>query len=372
MRVVVVGGGITGSLLSYFLAHHQVSIVLVERSGIGNQASGQNPGGINPLHGPGIPGPMFDLAIRSHQLHRDISAEIAGLSGMDCQIQDISRIEVALDDSDTTRLEAAFTLYNDTQGFAARRLDRGELLAIEPRIGPEVSEALLLQGNGIVDAHAYSVAAAEAARALGASLRDDNVTGLKRDSRRVTGVQLEHGQLDCDALVLATGPWLAKAGDWLDMVIPVTPVKGQLLLVDLPGPALHHHLTRAAMGIYMLPDAQLMLGGTWEQAGFDTEPTQHGLNAIMDGVARIMPCVRDARPVRQMAALRPATPDGLPIIGRAPGWDNVFLASGGGAKGMLLSAGMAESVAAMIAGNAPALNLTPFRPDRFGWRSRLT
>jgi len=363
--VVVVGGGITGSLITYFLARQQTPAVLLERSGIGKQASGQNPGGINPLHGPGIPGPMFNLAMRSHRLHRDICTEIATLSGLDCQIRDVSRIEVSLNDSDTRRLDATFTLYNDTDGFAARRLDRGELLAIEPRIGPEVREALLLQGNGMVDGHAYAVAAADAARMLGANISEGAVTGLKRAGRRVTGVQLEHGQLDCGALVLATGPWVAQAGDWLNMTIPVVPIKGQLLLVDLPGLPLRHHLTRAAMGIYTLPGPQFMLGGTWEQTGFDTSPTQHGLDTILDGITPIMPCARDARLARHMAALRPATPDGLPIIGRAPGWDNVFLASGGGAKGMLLSAGMAESVAAMIAGNTPALAMAPFRPDRF-------
>ena len=65
------------------------------------------------------------------------------------------------------------------------------------------------------------------------------------------------------------------------------------------------------------------------------------------------------------ACLRPVTPDWLPILGRAPGWDNAYLATGAGKKGILLAPAMGGAVADLVAGGRPSLDLSPFRPERF-------
>jgi glycine/D-amino acid oxidase-like deaminating enzyme len=67
----------------------------------------------------------------------------------------------------------------------------------------------------------------------------------------------------------------------------------------------------------------------------------------------------------QVCAFRPVTPDGLPILGAAPGWENVVLATGAGTKGMLLGAGMGECAAALVTGDQPPVDLSPFQPGRF-------
>ena len=72
-----------------------------------------------------------------------------------------------------------------------------------------------------------------------------------------------------------------------------------------------------------------------------------------------------AKLVLQTACLRPVTADWLPIVGRAPGWDNVYLATGAGKKGILLSPGMGQATADLITrGNTP-LSIGPCRPERF-------
>jgi D-amino-acid dehydrogenase len=72
-----------------------------------------------------------------------------------------------------------------------------------------------------------------------------------------------------------------------------------------------------------------------------------------------------ARLSLQTACLRPVTPDWLPIIGRVPGWDNVYLATGAGKKGILLSPGIGKSVADLMTQGETSLSIGPFNPSRF-------
>ena len=83
------------------------------------------------------------------------------------------------------------------------------------------------------------------------------------------------------------------------------------------------------------------------------------------GAARLMPSFAGAELALHTACLRPVTPDWLPILGRAPGWDNAYLATGAGKKGILLAPAMGGAVAELIEGSRPSLDLSPFAPERF-------
>ena len=99
--------------------------------------------------------------------------------------------------------------------------------------------------------------------------------------------------------------------------------------------------------------------------GFDAAPNAEGRESILNKVSRMVPNVRSMSVVKQVAGLRPVTPDGLPVIGQAPGWENAYLAMGGGRKGMLLSAGMGCAVADCIVAGATSLDIDRCSPSRF-------
>ena len=107
------------------------------------------------------------------------------------------------------------------------------------------------------------------------------------------------------------------------------------------------------------------MGGTQENVGYDLEPNAEGRETILSALSAIFPDIREVDIVEQVAGFRPATPDRLPILGVIPGYSNAYISSGGGVKGMLLSAGMAKSVTDWVLGkNEPAF-LSPFSPARF-------
>src|SRR3954453_17143149 len=105
--IAVVGGGITGAFAAYFLARRGVEVTLVERDRIGAHASGKNPGGLNPLHGPGIPGPVQELAMRAFRLHTEHFSPPRR-----------PRLQLAIDAADAERLERSKRLYDDAPGFS--------------------------------------------------------------------------------------------------------------------------------------------------------------------------------------------------------------------------------------------------------------
>ena len=85
----------------------------------------------------------------------------------------------------------------------------------------------------------------------------------------------------------------------------------------------------------------------------------------MNGAVRLMPGLAQARLVLHTACLRPVTPDWLPIVGRAPGYDNIYFTTGAGKKGILLSPGMGKATADLITQGGTSISIKPCSPDRF-------
>ena len=363
--VIVIGGGIVGSYAAYFLSSMGRKVTLVDRFPIGTKASGVNPGGLNPLHGPGLPGVMSPLAERAFQLNLAHWERIRELSGIDFSSHRVSRVELAFDEGEKSALLQTAAHYDAMDGFSARWMDRDELLALDPRINPTVTGGLWTEGNGMVNSHDYTRAVAGAAVALGATILRAEVTELVTVGHRVTGVRLGEQVLESAAIIIATGSWAADASAWLGVDIPVKPLKGELLLAQMPGGPVAHHVTWKMIGLYQTLEGPSWFGGTQEQAGFDENPTEKGLHYVMDAVSRMVPMAREATLLKQLAGLRPVTPDGFPIIDQVPGWENAYLATGSGPKGMLLGAGMAEGVACLVSGTLPTFSLDPYRMNRF-------
>lgn len=363
--VIVIGGGIVGCYAAYFLARQGRTVTLIEKGEIGGKASGINPGGLNPLHGPGLPGVMSPLAERAFELNVGNWEKIRTLSGIDFHPHRVARVELAFDESEKAALLATLPHYETIPGFSARWMDREKLLKADPRLNPEIAGGLWTEGNGMVSSREYTRAVAAAAAALGATLLHAEVTGLTTAGDRVTGVVTDTRTLHAEAVLIANGPWASAARRWLGVEIPVTPLKGELLLTELPGAATGHHVTWKTIGIYQTPAGPSWLGGTQTQAGFDESATEEGRHSIIEAVARMVPEARRARIVRHLAGLRPVTPDGLPVIGLVPGWKNAYLATGSGPKGMLLGAGMGEAAAALISGNPIPFAPEPYEPGRF-------
>ncbi len=363
--VVIVGGGVAGCAVAYYLGLAGVKATIIEREGLGTQASGYSAGGLNPIQGLGIPGPLSGLSMESYRMHLDLWGVLKDKTGIDYDGRITSLLQVAFDEADLLGLEETIELFSATDGFDAHWLDSGEVSDLEPRIGPGVVGGVYARGNAALDSYKYTIALGQAAEQMGAGVRLGTVRLLERDHGRVTGVVLNDGVISCGQVVLAMGPWSRQAERWLDTYIPVDPLKGEILRLQLSGPALPHDISGGGGSLYSKPDGLVWCGATEEWRGFDKETSESARLSLLERATRLIPDVADARIVQQTACLRPVTPDWLPCIGKLPEWENVYLATGAGKKGVLLSPGIGKAVADLMVDGETGLSIDGFSPSRF-------
>jgi len=363
--VVIVGGGIVGTVTAYYLARAGVASVVVERDAIGSHASGFAYGGLSPVTGAGIPGPLAEMAQAGMRLHRELALSVVAETGIGIDFRVRRSLALAFTEAEARRLQAALPWQQQQPGYISCWLDGGEARRVEPRISEEAIGAVSIEGGADVEPYRLVLALTRAAEALGASVRHGRITGLRREGGTVTHVVLERGEIACDTVVLALGPWSAEASSWLDLPIEVRPLKGQILRLQAPGPPVpcsvgwgHNYATTK-------PDGLLWAGTTEEEAGFDEETTREARDEIGAALVKMLPAMADAQVVHQTACLRPVASDGLLLLGRVPGFDSVYMATGAGRKGILLGPAMGRAVADLILTGKSTLALEAFSPGRF-------
>ena len=366
--VAIIGGGAAGCAVAYYLAKAGVKCVVIEREGIATQASGYNDGGLNPLQGAGIPGPLSALAAESFRMHAALADALEDESGVRYHYKRIAMLTAAFNDADIAEMQETLDLFQAADGgFDARWLDAAELRRLEPRISSAAERGLYAYGNATLLGYEYTLALWRAAERQGASLLEGDATGLQTDGSRVTGVALaDGGVLGCGAVAIASGPWCADAADWLGVSIPVKPLKGEIVRLRLAGTPIAYDSAGAEVTVGNRADGLVWVASTEEWRGFDKQPSVSARKALLDGATTLMPTLEsDAEVAMHTACLRPVTADWMPIIGAAPGWDNAYLATGAGRKGILISPGIGKAIADLLTACDTALSVGEFGAGRF-------
>ena len=363
--VVIVGGGIAGMATAYYLAKSGVPSVVVERDAIGSHASGFAYGGLSPLSGFGIPGPLADIAQDGMRLHRELPKSLLEDTGIDVDFRVRSSLALAFTEAEVRRLKAALPWQQQAPDFTVRWLDVAEARRVEPRISDETLGATLIEGGGAVEPYRLVLALTRAAEQLGVVVRHGHAIGLRRDGGRVTGVVLEREVLSCATVVLALGPWSAEASSWIGVPIDVRPLKGQMLRLQAPGPPVECSVGWGHDYATTKTDGLLWAGTTEEEAGFDEESTHAARDEIGAALLKMLPAMADAQVAQQTACLRPVTSDGLLVLGCVPGLDRVYVATGGARKGILYAPAMGHAIADLVLGRPTRVALDAFAPARF-------
>lgn len=361
--VVVIGAGIVGLSAARVLASAGRKVRILERGQVGSEASSAAAGMLSP-QGEAEPGwPLLELALRSRDRHLELVPALEAETGISIELSRRGAIHVAFTLEDERRLEEKGA-WQRQRGLPATALSAAELHEAEPNLSRDVRAGLLLGGDHRLDNVRLMRALAASAVSRGATIVSGRpVTELLVESGRVAGVRAGGEIFRAPVVVNAGGAWAGLIpGD--PRPLPVEPVRGQMLSLDMAVAPLRHVIV-SAQG-YLVPrvDGRLLVGSTAERAGFDKSVTVNGMRHLLDAAVRLVPALADVRIADSWAGLRPGTPDGLPIIGEGT-VSGLFHAAGLYRNGILLGATVGDIVAGLVLGRAPGLDLTPFAPSRF-------
>ena len=366
--LAIIGGGVIGCAIAWRLAQSGASIALIERGRFGNGASGATAGIIAPLwHIPPDNPPLFQMGIRSLDLFPQWAAELAD-AGINPEFQQTGILRIALTQPDADDLAQSFQ-WQSQLNLGVQWLKPDDLRQREPQANPEAIAAVYSPQEGCIRGQRLTHALAHAAAQNGATLYENlPATGLRRAKNRITAIETPNGPIPTGQVILAAGPWSGPAGPWnapnAPINLPVRGVKGQRILLRLPG-FLPQSATHNFTG-YIAPrlDGNILVASTREEGQFNQTTTAGAIAHLIAVAARAYPNLTQASFIAARAGIRPATPDNQPIIGPHPNIENLTIATGHDAIGIMLSPATAELTAQYILDRNPN-PLKPFTPARF-------
>ncbi|MYE49692.1 MAG: FAD-dependent oxidoreductase, partial [Gammaproteobacteria bacterium] len=310
----------------------------------------------------------------------DIMAEIRSEIAIEYEAALTGVLEVCRDEAAMRRGREHSRILGANQ-VSAKELSTAALVEMEPAleaIQHDLAGGFFYPADEVGDAYKFSCRLQGHAQRHGANFRfGESVEGLLARDGRLQGVRLRGGEeIEADQIVVAAGSYTPGLVRPLGVRVPVCPAKGYSLTAPMPEglPVLGHAVLddRYKAGVVPLGGRRIRVGGTVEFTGFNLELSSRRVANLRRLLAGILPRHAERIPVDEMrpwCGLRPASPDGVPILG-AGGVDGLSLATGHGHLGWSMAAGTGKAVAQELLGERPEFSLAGYELSRFGQEIR--
>lgn len=366
--MVIVGGGVIGLSIARALALRGMrDIVLIERGGLGSEASSAAAGMLAPQAEANCADEFFEFCCRSRDLYHDFAQSLREETGIDIELDETGTLYIAFTEEDEIEIERRFA-WQTMADLPVEQLTPLEARSLEPCISATVRSALRFPKDVQVENRRLVSALAEANRQLGVQLlTSTTVNAIAFDEDSVTGVETSSGFISTRKLVLAAGAWTSALNlpGKAETSLSIEPVRGQMLCFET-NPRLTKHVIYSPRG-YLVPrmDGRLLAGSTSELVGFDKRTSGAGIHSILSRVCEISETISELPLVDSWAGLRPHAADGLPVLGPCAEIEGLFYATGHYRNGILLAPITGELMADAIITDSGSPFLQAFTPERF-------
>jgi D-amino-acid dehydrogenase len=304
-------------------------------------------------------------------LSRQLTRELVALPDMRFDFSPSGKLVLQPDDAamDGARRQMAVQA---ALGSEQRALSRDECLAVEPalrHVAHRIAGGILTESEEAGDARLFceALAARLASGNAGVAFQmRTRARQLVRAEGRIRAVVTDAGTFEADSFVLALGTGARRLLRPLGMELPIYPLKGYSLTLPITDEAAAPRLSvtdSAAKVVYARLGRRLRVAGMADVVGYSTHIEEKRLSTLIRQARAAFPDSTDWRELNPWAGLRPATPTGLPILGRTPGAANLWLNVGQGSLGFTLAMGSAAVVAALMAGRPTPIPAEGFAPD---------
>ena len=376
-RVIVIGGGAIGASIAYHLVRAgETDVVLIEKSRLTDGAT---------WHAAGLVGQF-----RSHpnltrimQYSAQLFDTLADETGQDIGWKKVGSLRLAASEDRWLELQRAATAGRGF-GFEMELLNPAEAADLYPLLSTSgLVGAAFISGDGHVDPYSLTHAYAKGFRAGGGQVFEEvRVTDLIRRAHRITHVVTDRGTIEAEVVVNAAGLWARQVGWMAGVDLAAGVLEHQYVVTDKSDeiPDGLPTLRDPDGGFYAKPEPGALAIGGWERwtppvnpiDGFPWDKTQYLFEGDVDRLAKVFEPAANRIPVLDTLGIRtfvngpiPISPDGEPLMGPAPGLENLFVACGF-TSGIAASGGAGRALAGWILEGDPGLDLWAFDVRRFG------
>jgi glycine/D-amino acid oxidase-like deaminating enzyme len=373
---IVIGAGAFGASTAYHLARRGLKTALVDQHALGSQTSPR---------AAGLTSKADTMPTMARLRHEACEAfeRFESQMGRTVDFHRSGSLRAAYTDAAVERVRIAQATA-DSLGIEARLIDATEAERLAPHFTAGAALRILhVPSDGWVDPAKVAVGFATRAGELGARLLPFTpVLALLSDGIRATGVVTPHGEIRAPVVVDAAGGWTARVAAGAGVALPLVPVRHQLFITEpIAGVEPLQPIVRLVeASVYVRYENGGLLFGGYEDhpqvlgheglaPGFQIAGLELDLGvlrALVDEVAAHFPALRDAKIAIHRGGAPTMTPDGRPIVGRVPGLDGLFVASGCCVGGLSLSPAAGRALADLIVDGKSDPDLAPISVERFG------
>ena len=366
---VVIGGGIMGVSSAHFLAKKGFGkVVLLEKQHLAAVSTGSSAANIrssysNPL--------TIKLAVRAFEMFENDREELGGDSGFRRTGMMILMEERHLD-------AGLRVLSHETKlGTGSRRISMEEIKELAPQFNLEgIVAATYQKRGGYADPVKTTRSLAESAQQWGLAVHEGvSATGIRMNGDRVRGVETEKGFVETPVVVNAAGPWGRRVGLWAGRNYSIRRSREGDLVLRLPSDFGHFPiLADPGCRLYFRPHGEnLLLAGRdfpkeIEPLDIDDYDPDLDLNTrqhIEQGLFQRIPALRHAEFDHGWSSIYTISDDWHPLVGSEPGIEGYYACFAGSGHGFKLAPPIGESLADVIAGDSPRIDIHDLRPSRF-------
>lgn len=408
----IVGSGVIGTACAYYLMRSGWKVELIDRGRPAGGSSHANcgfvcPSHILPLAEPGMVArairslfqknspfaikPRLDPALWSWLLHfalrcndhdmieagRGIQPlllsslglyrELIRSESLDCEFEERGMLFAYRSHAELEGYGATDRIMAEHFDCPARRLDADELVAMEPALKPGLAGGWFYHDDAHLRPDKLMRAWHDRLRAGGAVIRGDcALQGLEGKNGRATTGRTAHGEIKADLFVIATGAWTPKLNEQLGGKVPIQPGKGYSITMPRPHICPSMPMIFPETRVAVTPfQSGYRLGSTMEFAGYDESIRPERLKLLTSGAEPYLREPHCEPVVETWYGWRPMTYDSLPIIDRAPRFENVYIAAGHNMLGLSMAPATGKLVAELANGASPHIDPAPYRLGRF-------
>ncbi len=410
-NIIVIGGGVIGVSVAYYLAKQGSSVTLLEKNSIGSGASYGNAGLVScenyiPMAAPGVvkdalvwmfdaDSPFyikprldlnllrwliqFNFACSKKQMLKTINifkelkkegdqllSDLVNSHKIDCNLEKKGRL-IVYKNGDNFKKGVETAEFLKKYGVEAQVLDQNEILIKEPNLKPTVVGGLYYSEYSHLAPDLFVKNLGKEIEKLGVKIKTEcEVIGFETLDSSISKVNTSRGDYTPDHVILAAGAWSPMVVRELGLKVPIQPAKGYSITAKRPESSPIGPLSLADERVAVSPMGnRLRFSSTLELCGYDSSINLRRISNTRNAVNNYLKGMDDLQEIELWSGFRPNTPDTLPLIGRSGSFNNLVFATGHDVLGMTHSQVTGKLVSQIVFDEKPFTDISVFDPERF-------